>query len=200
MRLRYISLFLALIFLCFGCSSDREDEERFDIESELSKAWKEYDLGNNESSVLAFEKVISAKQSPDTASDAYNGIGWVYLRFSQSVGVNQKNVVISINKFEEAIKLDENNADAYVGMACALLIKRGSDSDLRNAIVYADKALNINNEKLYRHDYDSESDLRILKAQCYFYLNELDKAKSEIEIVINKEKDDPIALAMMDIL
>ncbi len=200
MHLKYISFFLALIFLYSGCGSEREDEENLNIQNELLKGWKEYGLGNHANSILAFEKVINAKQSSDALADAYNGIGWVYLGFSQSAGVNLKNVAISISKFETAIKLDNTNADAHVGMACALLIRRSSDSDLRDAIVYIDKALNISNEKLYRHDYDSESDLHVLKAQCYFYLSELDKAKSEIEIAINKEKNNPVALAMIDIL
>lgn len=199
MLLRYIFLCLALAFLCFGCGSDSEDEKYFDIEKELSKGWKEYGLGNYTNSVLAFEKVINAKSSSDMTSDAYNGIGWVYLGFSQSAGVNQKNVATAINKFEEAIRLDESNADACVGIACALLIRRSSESDLRNAIVWVEKALNISSQKLYRHDYDSESDLHVLKAQCHFYLGESDKAKSVLETAINKEKDNPIALAMMDL-
>ncbi len=200
MFLKYISLCLALAFLYFGCGSDSEDEKDFDVEKELSKGWKEYGLGNYANSILAFEKVVNAKGSADMTSDAYNGIGWVYLGFSQSAGINQKNVATAINKFEEAIRLDESNADACVGIACALLIRRGSESDLRNAIFWVDNALNISDPRLYRHDYDSESDLHVLKAQCYFYLGELDKAKSEIEIAINKEKDNPVALAMIDML
>lgn len=199
MLLRYISLCLALAFLCFGCGSDSEDKEDFDIDKELSKGWGEYGLGNYANSILAFEKVVNAKGSADMTSDAYNGIGWAYLGFSQSVGVNQKNVATAISKFEEAIRLDESNADACVGIACSLLIRRSSESDLRNAIVWVDKALSISDPRLYRHDYDSESDLYVLKAQCYYYLGELDKAKSEIEIAINKEKENPIALAIMDL-
>jgi hypothetical protein len=63
-----------------------------------------------------------------------------------------------------------------------------------------DSAQQGKSEYLYRHDYDSEADLHALKAQCYYYLGELDKTQSEIESTLAIEKDNSIALAIKTLI
>jgi tetratricopeptide (TPR) repeat protein len=192
---------LCLAFLLFACGSD-EEEQTLTAEENLKIGWEEYSLGNYEAAIQAFERVLSASSSSITATkvDAYNGLGWAYMSFSRDAVVNQKNISISLSKFQEAIALDSTNADAWVGKAGLLLIRRSSQTDLRDALDAIENALQADAAYLYRHDYDSKADLYALKAQCYYYLGELDNAREEVERVLAIEKDNVAALAMRRLL
>ncbi len=192
---------LCLAFLLFACGTD-EEEQILTPEESLKIGWEEYVLGNYEAAIQAFERVLTASSSSITATeaDAYNGLGWAYMSFSRDAVVNQKNISISLSKFQEAIALDSTNADAWVGKAGLLLIRRGSQTDLRDALDAIEKALQANAAYLYRHDYDSKGDLYALKAQCYYFLGELDNAREEVERVLAIEKDNVAALAMRRLL
>ena len=192
---------LCLAFLLFACG-DNEEEQTLTSEENLKIGWEEYSLGNYEAAIQAFERVLTASSSSITATkmDAYNGLGWAYVSFSRDAVVNQKNMSISLSKFQEAIALDSTNADAWVGKACLLLIRRSSQADLRDALDAIENALQADAAYLYRHDYDSKADLYALKAQCYYYLGELDNAREEVERVLAIEKDNVAALAMRRLL
>ena len=192
---------LCLAFLLFACG-DNEEEQTLTPEENLKIGWEEYSLGNYEAAIQAFERVLTASSSSITATkmDAYNGLGWAYVSFSRDAVVNQKNMSISLSKFQEAIALDSTNADAWVGKACLLLIRRSSQADLRDALDAIENALQADAAYLYRHDYDSKADLYALKAQCYYYLGELDNAREEVERVLAIEKDNVAALAMRRLL
>ena len=196
-------VFLMSCVLYLGCGSDPE-EERISPEKDILSGWEEYRSGNYGAAILAFEKALNregeAPAEPSHLADAYNGLGWVYLGFSRSAGVNQKNIAISLGKFQEAIARDSANADAWVGQAGSLLVRRNSQDDLRDALKAIDNALQGDAAYLYRHDYNSEADLYALKAQCYYQLGELDKSRKEIERVLAIEKDNSVALAMRKLL
>jgi len=198
-------LCLASCVLYFGCGSDPEEAERTStLEEDIRSGWEEYGSGNYGAAILAFEKALtedgSAGISPLHLADAYNGLGWVYLSFSQSVGVNQKNIAMALGKFQEAVTRDTANADAWVGQAGLLLVRRSSQDDLRDALKAIDSALQGDAAYLYRHDYDSEADIYALRAQCYYYLGELDKARDEIDRSLAVEKNNSAALAMRKLL
>jgi hypothetical protein len=190
--------------LYLGCGSDPEEEGQTSPEKDIISGWEEYRSGNYGAAILAFEKVLNrdgeAPVEPYHLADAYNGLGWVYLGFSRSAGVNQKNIAVSLGKFQEAIALNSANADAWVGWAGSLLIRRNSQDDLRDALGAVDSALQGDAVYLYRHDYNSEADLYALKAQCYYQLGELNKARKEAERVLAIEKDNSVALAMRKLL
>jgi tetratricopeptide (TPR) repeat protein len=190
---------LCLAFLLFACGTD-EEEQILTPEESLKVGWEEYVLGNYEAAIQAFERVLTASSSSATKVDAYNGLGWAYVSFSRDAVVNQKNMSISLSKFQEAIALDSTNADAWVGKAGLLLIRRSSQTDLRDALDAIENALQADAAYLYRHDYDSKADLYALKAQCYYYLGEMDKASDEVERVLAIEKDNVAALAMRRLL
>jgi len=179
----------------YGCSHDREDISNIDPDKDLSYAWQEYNTGKYEAAIIAFEKVLSQGAASDIKADAYNGIGWSYLCISQDASVNQKNIDNAIAKFQEAIRLDNNNADAWIGKAGAIHIRR-LQSDMNNSIEAIDNALKGDAKYLYRHDYDSIADLYALKAQCYYYLGEMDKAKAEADKALGLESDNVSALAI----
>ena len=196
-------LCLMSFIVYFGCSSDPEEEGISPADS-IRDGWTEYEAGNYGSAILAFERVLSKSADPaPTAAqeaDAYNGLGWAYLGFSQSAVVNQKNIATSLSKFQQAIARDSTNADAYVGQAALLLIRRDSQDDFRDALKAVDSALQGKAEYLYRHDYDSQSDLYALKAQCYYYLGEPENAREEVERVLAAEKNNIAALAMQNLM
>jgi tetratricopeptide (TPR) repeat protein len=201
------SMLLCLVFvLHFGCGTDPEEEERTStLEEDVQNGWAQYRSGNYGAAILAFERALTQSEAfavePSYLADAYNGLGWAYLGFSRSAGLaNQKNIATSLGKFQEAIIHDETNADAWVGKAGLLLIRRNSQDDLREALKAVDSALQGDAEYLYRHDYDSEADLYTLRAQCYYYLGELDKAQDEVKRALAIEKGNSVALILKGLL
>ncbi len=194
--------FIVLSLLYFGCGSDPDEEQAATPEESLNNGWMEYRSGNYGTAILAFEKALADGDGVSTTAvaDAYNGLGWVYWGFSQNTGVNQKNITTALSKFQEAIALDVDNADAWVGQAGLLLARRGSQDDLKDALKAIDNALQGDTEYLYRHDYDSEADLRALKIQCYYYLGEWGKARDEISRVLAIEKNNGVALTIQGLL
>ena len=193
-------IFIMSCILYFGCGSDPEEDQGATPEESLQSGWTDYDSREYGMAILAFEKVFTEDVPTAIAADAYNGLGWVYLSFSRSAGVNQKNIATALSKFQEAIAHDATNADAWVGQAGLLLARRGSQDDLRKALEAIDKALQGNSEYLYRHDYDSEADLHALKAQCYYYLGERGKTLDEVNRVLAIEKNNIVALAIKGLL
>ncbi len=201
-------VFIALSVLHFGCGSDPDEEQTAMPEESLQSGWAEYRSGNYGTAILAFEKALADGDgdgdgdgvSTTVVADAYNGLGWVYLGFSQNTGVNLKNIATALSKFQEAIAHDADNADAWVGQAGSLLARRGSQNDLKDALKAIDNALQGDTEYLYRHDYDSEADLRALKLQCYYYLGEWGKARDEISRVLAIEENNSVALTIKKLL
>ncbi len=191
-------LCLAFCVLYFGCGSDSEEEQIATPGEYVQRGWEEYGSGNYGVAMQAFEKAISG--DGDHLADAYNGLGWVYLGFSRNAAVDQKNLATALDKFQEAISCDSSNADAWVGKAALLLVRRDSQNDFRDALKAIDNALQGNAEYLYRHDYNSEADLYALKAQCYYYLGELDEAQNEVGRALDMEKHNSVALAMKKLL
>ena len=188
-----------LTSLLIGCGSDLEEERTSAPEEDIRSGWAEYGSGNYGAAILAFERALTEERETLLA-DAYNGLGWVYLGFSRSAGVNQKNIAMSLGKFQEAVTCDSANADAWVGQAGLLLVRRSSQDDLRDALKAIDNALQGDAAYLYRHDYDSEADLCALRAQCYYYLGELDKARDETKRALAIEEHNSAALAMSRLL
>ena len=198
-----VSYFLAIILCIFtlvSCSSDQQDSNIINLENDLQKGWQEYNSGNYESAMLAFEKVLNEKPSLEISGDAYNGLGWSYLNKSQDVGVNQMNLTNALDKFHEAISQDKTNSDAWIGQACAFLVRKNNTDDFQNILKSIDNAQQGNNKYLYRHNYDSEADIHALKAQCYYYLNKIEDAQNEIKHTLAIEKDNNVALAIKDLI
>lgn len=196
----YLASILFVIFILAGCGSDSQDSKTANPESDLLRGWDEYNSGNDESAILAFEKVLNGNPSTEIAGDAYNGLGWAYLNVSKSSGLNQINLTTALSKFSEAIKHDKTNSDAMVGQASALFVRRYNTDDFQNALKMVDSAQQGNKNYLYRHNYDSEADLHALKAQCYYYLNDYKGAQSEIEHALAIEKENSVALTVKTLI
>jgi tetratricopeptide (TPR) repeat protein len=199
MNIPYFLVAILCIFALISCSSDQQDSV-VDPENDLQKGWQEYGSGNYESAMLAFEKVLNGKPSSELSGDAYNGLGWSYLSKSQELEVNQMNLSNALDKFHEAIIQDKTNSDAWIGQACALLVRKNNSDDLQNILKSIDNAQQGNSKYLYRHDYDSEADIHALKAQSYYYLNSFEDAQNEIDHALAIEKENNVALAVRDLI
>jgi len=199
-RIIYVIYFIFTTFfiLIAGCGTDSEENEVLDPDMEIQKGWKEYNSGNYGIATLAFEKTLV--QDGPHLSEANNGLAWIYLSSSVNAGINRLYISKSLSKFQNAINLDARNADAWVGKAGLLLIRRQSQDDLKDALNSIDSALQGDAIYLYRHDYYSKADLYALKAQCYYYLGEVDKAREEVKSILSIEADNRVALALEKLL
>ena len=115
-------MFFLFCLLYPGCGTDSQEGDQPIPEEDLRIGWEEYKAGDYGAAMLAFERYLN--EGGLHLSDAYNGLGWVYMGLSQSAGVNQKNLAISLEKFQAAIDQDSANADALIGKAGLLLIRR----------------------------------------------------------------------------
>lgn len=197
---RYIAVFIFIIFITAGCDYDREDNGIVDHSAELTRGWQEYKAGNYKLAILAFEKALGDDAAVDIVSDSYNGLGWSYMSVSQNMNINMTNLNIAVVKFRKAIEKDASNYDAMIGLATTLLIRQSSDNDCKESLKIIEMAIDKDSRYMYRHDYNSEADLYALKAQCYYYLGEFENAKSEVDKALAKDANNRTALLMKKIL
>lgn len=163
---------IAIAFL--GCGE--REEGISEAEKEVGRGWRHYLRGEMEMALISFERAVSSDPS---SSDAYNGLGWVYLSLSKGFSVDGELVGEAVRMFGEAVKLDPESSDAWAGMALALFLRRFGEEDIEEAIKAADRAIG-GRERLYEHDFDSEGDLWAFKALCYYYLGDLGHAEDAL--------------------
>ena len=121
------------------------------------------------------------------------GVGWSHLSLSLAVPVAQE-------AFQNAVRLDASNADAWLGLANLLYLRQKDASDFRAALRAADNAMNADAQYLFRHDYDSPAALHALKAACYYYLGESQDARQEVEKALRVDSENKSALALDELL
>lgn len=192
-------LIISLLLTCWlisGCADDVEVDESAAREN-LQIGWQEYDKGKFDAALLRFERAVSLDNS---LSDAHNGLGWSHLSASQSDNFNPQLMQKALVSFQEAIKRDEDNADAWVGLANALFLRRADKQDFITAVQALDNALKPDSALLYRHDYKSEADLHALKAVCYYYVGDSQSVSRAIENTTDIEKENKTVLAIQELL
>jgi tetratricopeptide (TPR) repeat protein len=109
-------------------------------------------------------------------------------------------VLKALSEFQEAIRRDETNADAWVGLANALFLRRTDASDFKTAVQALDNALKANSAFLYRHDYSSEADIHALKALCSYYAGDVESASSEVKSALEIDSNHQTALATQNFI
>ena len=182
---RILILFLIFSSVLLGCSEDTEDTTPA-ARSHAEKGWDFYRTGNYAQALLSFERALNFD---DEFADAYNGVGWSHLSLSLAVPVAQE-------AFQNAVRLDASNADAWLGLANLLYLRQKDASDFRAALRAADNAMNADAQYLFRHDYDSPAALHALKAACYYYLGESQDARQEVEKALRVDSENKSALAL----
>lgn len=189
-----VSLIFCLMFL--GCSDDAEVDTAI-VEKRQMDGWTAYAKGDFSAALLHFERVI---ELDSTLADAHNGLGWTHLSTTRAPATTPEVLTRAQTAFEAAIRSDASSADAWVGLANTLFLRRESASDFQLALRAIDNALQGDQRTLFRHDYHSTVDLYALRAACYYYLGQTDLAKSAIESVLQTDPSNTTALSLQHLL
>ena len=172
-----------------GCSGDSEPNTSGAV-NYTDQGWQFYASGDYAQALLSFERAINFDE---TLADAHNGVGWSHLSLSLNPPLAQE-------AFQNAIQLDNANADAWVGLATVLYLRNKETNDFIAAIRAIDNALQADAEYLFRHDYQSKADLYALKAACYYYLGEHQPATAEIAKALQIDTTHRTAIALQNLL
>ena len=180
----------------FGCSDDPEADTAA-VQDRLVDGWTAYGSGDFSGALLHFQQVI---ELDSTVADAHNGLGWTHLSISREPVKTPEAIARAQEAFERAIRSDTSNADAWIGLADTLFLRRESDGDFRTALRAIDNALQGDHRTLFRHDYQSAADLHTLRAACYYYLGQTELARSAIESALQTEPSNTAALSLQQLL
>ena len=175
---------LVCLSLLLSCGTDRDFDSDLSFKNQ-EDGWIEYNQNDFSQALLAFERAVSLDPS---LADAHNGLGWAHLSMSQIPSANSQIISKAQRSFQDAILTDAQNADAWIGLANALFLRRQKLADFETAIRAIDNALAADRDYFFRHDYDSIADIYILKALCYYHLGKKTQAGSTIRTVL---KSDP---------
>ena len=193
---RWISVSLIFCLMFLGCSDDAEVDTAI-VEKRQMDGWTAYAKGDFSAALLHFERVI---ELDSTLADAHNGLGWTHLSTTRAPAMTPEVLTRAQTAFEAAIRTEASNADAWVGLATTLFLRRESASDFQLAVRAIDNALQGDQRTLFRHDYHSTADLYALRAACYYYSGQTDLAKSAIESALQTEPSNTTALSLQHLL
>lgn len=189
-----------ILILCvitsFGCSDDPEVDTAA-AQDRLIDGWTAYDKGDFAGALLHFQQVI---ELDTTVADAHNGLGWTHLSISREPVKMPEAIAKAQEAFERAIRSDTSNADAWIGLADTLFLRRESDADFQTALRAIDNAFQGDHRTLFRHDYQSAADLHTLRAACYYYLGQIELARSATESALQTEPSNTAALSLQQLL
>ncbi len=177
------------LLMLVGCSNDAETDAATAL-SHTQQGWHAYRAADYTQALLSFERALNI--DPEFA-DAHNGAGWSHLSLSLTLPLAQE-------AFQNALRYDASNADAWVGLANVLYLRYKDSSDFNAAIRAIDNALQADAQYLYRHDYHSNAELYALKAACYFYLGESQLARQEIDKTLKIDAENKTAIVLQNIL
>jgi tetratricopeptide (TPR) repeat protein len=134
-----------------------------------AEGWDLYEDGEYEAAIVKF---FRATELDASYKDAYNGLGWAYGKIDS--------LEKAVTNFELCLSKGDTRPDPRAGKApvCRDLDPPQYDE----AISTADAALNLDADFVFEHYEDFNwRDLRIIKAQCYFALQEYAEAVDEIQ-------------------
>ena len=181
----FISILL-LFSIVVGCSDDSNpDAEAARVQQK--NGWVAYSQKNFSESLLSFERAVNLNSD---LADAHNGLGWSHLSVSRVSAVNPQIVAKAKESFEDAIRIDPSNSDAWVGLANTLFLRRGGDSDFQAALLALENAYEANHQFLFH----------AMKAVCYYYLGKGELAKASVQAAIAVDSRNPAALSLAGLL
>ena len=185
----FIPIFVLILLSLIGCSDDIDTDNSSAVRH-TNQGWIAYNTGDYTQALLNFERALNS--DPEYA-DAHNGVGWGQLSLSLSLTLVQES-------FQNAVRYDSSNADAWIGLASVLYMRNKNNSDFTFAIRAIDNAMEADETFLYRHDYNSKAEIYALKAACYFYLGEKQLAHEEIEKAKQLDGENRTVIALQKLL
>lgn len=192
----WINVILIFCLIFFGCSDDAEVDTAI-VKKRQAEGWTAYNEGDFPAAFLHFERVIELDA---TFADAYNGLGWTYLSMAHAPTTTPEILAKAQTAFEAAIRSDSSSADAWIGLANTLFLRRQNASDFQTALRAIANALQADYRTLFRHDYKSAADLYVLRAACYYYLGQTTLARSSVESALQTEPSNTAALSLQHLL
>ncbi len=184
-----IFIYVLALLTQIGCSNDVGTAAATAL-NHTGQGWHAYNSGNYTQALLSFERALNI--DPELA-DAHNGVGWSHLSLSLPLPLAQE-------AFQNALRYDASNADAWIGLANVLYLRYKDSSDFNAAIRAIDNALQADAQYLYRHDYRSNAELYALKAACYIYLGETQLARQEVDKAFQIDADNRAVIVLQNIL
>jgi tetratricopeptide (TPR) repeat protein len=166
---------LVAVALCAGCGE--EDKGGLPTE-EVAAGWNHFQQGAFESAIASFS--AAAAKAPGWG-EPYSGLGWSYASLD-SVTRAQEN-------FELAVAKGPTLTDAWAGLAIVSLVLE----EYQAGGLAAMKALELGLDK-YTFRYDDEVNaraLRIVYAECAYYLGDYATAEEQVELVSQEFLLDP---------
>jgi tetratricopeptide (TPR) repeat protein len=156
--------------LVWGCGGD--DGTTGPTDPAIAKtleAWAQFEAGDLTAAKTTFRDAISVSNG---YADAHNGLGWS-LALLDSLAESQGAFVAAINN-------NPPNAEPWAGRA--FVRAELSSSDLDDALTDAGIALGRAPRFVFSHDPDVDwRDLRLLRAQLFFELGEIDSSAAEVD-------------------
>lgn len=195
--MKTILYFIIIALILFISCSDDSEFETLEAQQNLELGWEQYTAGKYAEAVLSFERAINLD---DSLADAYNGLGWARLSISQNPVLELSVVEKAKSDFFDAIRRDDRNADAWIGLANTLFLRRTGQSDFKKAVEAVDAAMRADQKFLYQHDYKSEADLHALKSVCYYYLNQKESAQVEMKETLRIDSQNQTGLSLKQML
>ena len=163
---------ILLFIIIIGCEGEKITGSEM-----AADAWELFGHGEIDDAKDMFQKAID--KDSDLA-DAYNGIGWCWLK--------QNDLPRAKESFDSAISKNPNLVDSFVGRAA---VKRDLP-DFNGAIQDARIALELDEEYSFDHDHEIDyRDVRIILAQSYFALNDYSYAQEQVNLLDPENGLDP---------
>ena len=172
---------LPILFLFFSCESLGEQTEYLDYVSYIEEAWSAFELSDYETSINLFNLAINQTNSDDL-SDAYSGLGWVYLYKSNNLPgiINDleretlRENSFNYFKYAEDIDSDPISSSTKNDIRAGLTFLYNYYAEYQMFLYFNDNNININkgdivtsiNESLY------ESQLLIQNDNFYNFLHD----------------------------
>lgn len=173
MRARAIIAALLGLSVTSGCLNGSDSPMSDNMENPevvlTDEGWSRFEAGATRQALDKFNEAIVVA---DAYSDAHHGAGWA-LAFLDSIGP-------AFTAFTNAIDRAHPGAEAFAGRAFVRV--EPPLGDLQGGVDDAAEALSLEPGFVFDHDASIDwRDLRLLRAQAFFVLGEMDSAVLEVE-------------------
>lgn len=185
-RILITAFFPVILLLISACKDEitneiKLPEDAFTAQEKIitEKGWQEFEDNDYSAASSSFKSAISKNSLYD---DAYNGLGWSYIKLD-SLEFARRNLSLAIISSTNQAVL----RDAYAGRSFVNL----AEEKYSEAILDANYALKWSSnyyytfeDYIFRHDFDiTEKDLLIVKAESYYMMQEYASCFAMLQLI-----------------